>query len=66
MSNKYRGVSDPHPTMASVVEVLGQLKENVELLTGQRGVATEYSVDARIAELKELIEKLAKRVQALE
>jgi hypothetical protein len=52
--------------MASVVEVLGQLKENVELLTGQRGVATEYSVDARIAELKELIEKLAKRVQALE
>ncbi len=66
MSNRYRGVSDPTPTMASVVEVLGQLKENVELLTGQRGPAREYGVDERIAELKELIEKLAKRVQALE
>lgn len=37
MSNKYPGIPDPAPNIASLHNVVMPMKETIEVLTGQRG-----------------------------
>lgn len=64
MSN-FRGISEPQADLLALVQTAQELKENVELLTGQRG-PRERSISARLDRIERDLDAIIARIRALE
>jgi hypothetical protein len=63
MSNrKYTAISEPHPDPLAMLQTMRELKENVEVLTGQRG-RRDQSLDFRVDGMERMLLDIDRRLR---
>lgn len=63
--SKYTAISEPTTDPLAMLKTVRELRENVEILTGQRGTR-EASTDARLDRLERALRDVEARLRKLE
>jgi len=63
--SEYPAITEPRPDPDTTLKVLQELKETVEIITGQRGLR-DRSIEGRITKIERDIEAMIARIRALE
>lgn len=63
--SEYPTITEPRPDPDTMLKVAQELKETVEIITGQRGLR-DRSIEGRIAKIESDIEAMIARIRALE